>query len=61
MRTQSYAKRNDPEIEEELRIKKGKVDCLCPKCNKVHKMNFMWTGKGMPRKFCPECRNTYSD
>lgn len=32
------------------------VECKCPKCGVRHKMNIFWTGRGMPRKFCPSCR-----
>ena len=32
------------------------VECICPKCGVRHVMNFPWTGRGQPRKFCPKCR-----
>jgi len=36
---------------------KSKVECICPSCGKVHLMKIHWTGKGMCRKFCENCRN----
>jgi hypothetical protein len=32
------------------------VECICPKCGARHTMNFYWTGRGTPRKFCPRCK-----
>jgi hypothetical protein len=32
------------------------VECICPKCGVRHFMNFPWTGKGTPRKFCARCK-----
>jgi len=34
----------------------GKVDCKCPKCGKIHKVEMIWIGNGMPRKFCDGCK-----
>lgn len=28
------------------------VECICPKCRIVHKVNMYWTGSGKPRKYC---------
>ena len=36
---------------------KTRVECICPKCGKKHVMNFHWIGRGIPRKFCPLCKN----
>ena len=30
--------------------------CICPICRQLHKVKMNWTGRGMPRKFCMECR-----
>ena len=36
------------------------VKCICPKCGSVHKMKFLWTGRGTPRKYCLLCKNFVS-
>ncbi|WP_419660793.1 hypothetical protein [Desulfosarcina variabilis] len=47
-----------PPKEEERRYKNGKafVRCLCPKCNVLHNVYMLWTGRGMPRKYCVNCK-----
>ena len=30
--------------------------CICPQCEKPHKMKMRWIGRGMPRKFCEKCK-----
>lgn len=32
------------------------VRSICPKCNVHHDVFMLWTGRGMPRKFCAQCR-----
>lgn len=32
--------------------------CKCPKCEREYKLTFAWFGRGIPRKFCSECRGT---
>jgi len=32
------------------------IKCICPKCEKEHKLLIFWTGGCIPRKFCEECR-----
>jgi hypothetical protein len=32
------------------------VDCKCPKCGKIHRVTMFWTGRGVPRKYCPQCK-----
>jgi transposase-like protein len=49
---------SDNELEEIINFDKIKVECICPKCGKKHVMNFPWTGRGIPRKFCPQCRGS---
>ena len=41
-----------------LLFKKNKapVRCICPRCGITHLLNFFWSGKGTPRKFCHRCR-----
>jgi Zn ribbon nucleic-acid-binding protein len=31
--------------------------CICPRCNEIHTMQIFWTGRGMPKKFCPACKD----
>ena len=28
------------------------VECICPKCGKIHKRYMFWTGTTKPRYFC---------
>jgi len=35
----------------------NQVECICPKCDKKHIMNFHWIGRGTPRKYCQNCRD----
>ena len=40
------------------------IECICPKCMKVHKRRIFWTGRGTPRIFCNKCKSiveVYSD
>lgn len=30
--------------------------CKCPICGDLHECFIFWTGRGMPRKFCPKCK-----
>ncbi len=32
------------------------IDCKCPKCGKTHRVTMFWTGRGVPRKYCPQCK-----
>lgn len=50
----------DEELDELYETKgsgKSKVECICPGCGKVHLMKIHWTGRGMCRKFCENCRD----
>jgi hypothetical protein len=31
--------------------------CICPKCGTRHRVKLLWTGRGIPRKFCPVCKH----
>ena len=37
------------------------VECICPKCGKHHMIVMHWIGRGIPRKFCPGCRDSSAD
>lgn len=48
----------DDELEEVVNFDKSKVECICPECGRRHIMNFHWIGRGTPRKYCPNCRDS---
>lgn len=35
---------------------KGFVRCICPKCSVHHSVYMLWTGRGIPRKYCSNCK-----
>jgi hypothetical protein len=39
-------------------FKTGKkfVRCKCPKCGIHHHVYMLWTGRGVPRKYCGNCK-----
>ena len=40
------------------------VGCVCPKCDGRHSVYMRWTGRGVPRKYCANCKpliSTYDD
>lgn len=40
------------------------VECECPKCRTKHMIKMIWLGRGIPRKFCANCRkirNEFAD
>jgi hypothetical protein len=50
----------DPEsdqVDEVVGFGKSKVECICPGCGKMHTMKIRWIGRGVPRKFCQNCRD----
>jgi hypothetical protein len=50
----------DPELDEVSELEgygKSKVECICPRCGKMHIMKMRWIGRGVPRKFCESCRD----
>ena len=51
--------RENPDEEPEMVVDcdKSKVECICPKCDKKHILNFHWIGRGTPRKYCQTCRD----
>ena len=45
------------------RTKKEYLECgktvtlaKCPKCDLIYETYILWTGRGMPRIYCPNCR-----
>ena len=40
-----------------LFLREKSTECLCPKCGGRHRVKLLWTGRGMPRKFCPVCKH----
>lgn len=49
------------EFDEERYDHKLKVECICPKCGKMHLMALHWIGRGVPRKYCSSCRGRQWD
>jgi transposase-like protein len=50
----------DPESDQASEVEgfgKSKVECICPRCAKMHIMKMRWIGRGVPRKFCQNCRD----
>ena len=50
----------DPESDQVSEVEgfgKSKVECICPRCGKMHIMKIWWIGRGVPRKFCQNCRD----
>jgi len=39
-----------------FRTGKRFVGCICPKCAIVHQVYMLWTGRGVPRKYCGNCK-----
>jgi hypothetical protein len=39
-----------------FRTGKRFIRCICPKCRIVHQVYMLWTGRGVPRKYCAGCR-----
>jgi Zn ribbon nucleic-acid-binding protein len=40
------------------------VRCICPKCRKTTDVYMMWSGRGVPRKYCADCKvviSTYDE
>ncbi|WP_319523082.1 hypothetical protein [uncultured Desulfosarcina sp.] len=33
------------------------IRCICPRCRKTYNVYMMWTGRGMPRKYCADCKS----
>ena len=57
--TPAYADGGDDAVPGEIPdFEKIIVECICPKCGARHAMNFPWTGRGVPRKYCPQCKKS---
>ena len=39
-----------------IRNGKGFVRCRCPRCSSHHRVYMLWTGRGVPRKYCVNCK-----
>ena len=39
-----------------FRNRKCFVRCICPKCADHHNVYMLWTGRGIPRKYCCNCK-----
>jgi len=38
-------------------LREKSTECVCPKCGTRHRVKLLWTGRGLPRKFCPVCKH----
>ena len=50
----------DPEPDQApkyIGLGKSQMECICPRCGKMHTMKMRWIGRGVPHKFCQHCRN----
>lgn len=47
---------DENDLPNRFRNGKGFVRCTCPKCSIHHSVYMLWTGRGMPRKYCPNCK-----
>jgi len=36
--------------------KKRFMRCICPRCRKITHVYMLWSGRGMPRKYCDDCK-----
>ena len=36
------------------------VECICPKCGISHRMKLLWSGRGIPKKYCQLCKSFVS-
>ena len=32
------------------------TECKCPLCERKHTYTLLWIGRGVPRVYCPQCR-----
>ena len=32
------------------------IEAICPNCKRKHVVYIFWTGRGIPRVYCPECK-----
>jgi hypothetical protein len=44
----------------ELDQRKFFYDCICPRCEKQHRVYMNWTGRGKPRIYCELCKPAVS-
>ncbi|MFO7714540.1 MAG: hypothetical protein R6V78_08880 [Desulfosarcina sp.] len=49
----SFSNKNN---QERYQIDKRFVRSICPKCTAHHNVYMMWTGRGVPRKYCCNCK-----
>jgi len=48
----------DADFGMDVEFDKSRVECICPICDKKHFLNFHWIGRGTPRKYCQNCRDS---
>ena len=59
METENRNEDADQRIEniQSICLSEKSTECICPKCGTHHRVKLLWTGRGMPRKFCPICKH----
>ena len=59
MKAENQASDADKRVEsiQALCLSEKSTECICPKCGTHHKVKLLWTGRGIPRKFCPVCKH----
>ena len=59
MKTEKRIEDADQRIEniQSICLSEKSTECICPKCGTHHRVKLLWTGRGMPRKFCPICKH----
>ena len=53
----------DEEEFDELNFKLNEsltIECICPKCGTIHRMKLLWSGRGIPKKYCQPCKTFVS-
>ena len=55
--TSSYLKDKPKKSNKSQPTYKTSTQCVCPRCGKPHNRMLYWTGRGIPRKYCPSCEH----
>lgn len=59
MKAKKGNNKNEKRIEsiQSICLSEKSTDCICPKCGARHRVKLLWTGRGIPRKYCPICKH----
>jgi len=53
---EAKSRRRQSDETQAFRTGKRFVTCICPKCAIHHNVYMLWTGRGVPRKYCGNCK-----